>query len=100
MEDLKTNTLRMDLSIEKNSKDIIIIKDIIEIEEQDVFLINGLMPTDQPYNKSGKEIYAEKVIKMKRNFIEGNRLIILVIMEYVQLLLNNHLSLMDNNPPD
>ena len=70
LEDLKTNTLRMDLSIEKNSKDIII-KDIIEIEEQDVFLINGLMPTDQPYNKSGKEIYAEKVIKMKRNFIEG-----------------------------
>ena len=62
----------MDLSIEKNSKDIII-KDIIEIEEQDVFLINGLMPTDQPYNKSGKEIYAEKVIKMKRNFIEGKQ---------------------------
>ena len=55
----------MDLSIEKNSKDIII-KDIIEIEEQDVFLINGLMPTDQPNNKSGKDIYAEKVIKMKR----------------------------------
>lgn len=70
LEDLKTNTLRMDLSIEKNSKDIII-KDILEIEEQDVFLLNGLMPTDQPYNKSGKEIYAEKVIKMKRNFIEG-----------------------------
>lgn len=70
LEDLKTNTLRMDLSIKKNSKDIII-KDIIEIEEQDVFLLNGLMPTDKPYNKSGKEIYAEKVIKMKRNFIEG-----------------------------
>lgn len=65
LEDLKTNTLRMDLSIEKNSKDIII-KDIIEIEEQDVFLLNGLMPTDQPNNKSGKDIYAEKVIKMKR----------------------------------
>ena len=27
------------------------------------------MPTDQPYNKSEKEIYAEKVIKMKRKFI-------------------------------
>lgn len=78
----------MDLSIEKNSKDIII-KDIIEIEEQDVFLINGLMPTDQPYNKSGKETLSRE-----------NRLIILVIMEYVQLLLNNHFSLMDNNPPD
>ncbi|WP_315008239.1 hypothetical protein [uncultured Granulicatella sp.] len=88
LEDLKTNTLRMDLSIEKNSKDIII-KDIIEIEEQDVFLINGLMPTDQPYNKSGKETLSRE-----------NRLIILVIMEYVQLLLNNHFSLMDNNPPD
>lgn len=88
LEDLKTNTLRMDLLIEKNSKDIII-KDIIEIEEQDVFLINGLMPTDQPYNKSGKETLSRE-----------NRLIILVIMEYVQLLLNNHFSLMDNNPPD
>ena len=88
LEDLKTNTLRMDLSIEKNSNDIII-KDIIEIEEQDVFLINGLMPTDQPYNKSGKETLSRE-----------NRLIILVIMEYVQLLLNNHFSLMDNNPPD
>ena len=88
LEDLKTNTLRMDLSIEKNSKDIII-KDIIEIEEQDVFLINGLMPTDQPYNKSGKETLSRE-----------NRLIILVIMEYVRLLLNNHFSLMDNNPPD
>ena len=88
LEDLKTKTLRLDLSIEKNSKDIII-KDIIEIEEQDVFLINGLMPTDQPYNKSGKETLSRE-----------NRLIILVIMEYVQLLLNNHFSLMDNNPPD
>ena len=88
LEDLKTNTLRMDLLIEKNSKDIII-KDIIEIEEQDVFLINGLMPTDQPYKKSGKETLSRE-----------NRLIILVIMEYVQLLLNNHFSLMDNNPPD
>lgn len=88
LEDLKTNTLRMDLLIEKNSKDIII-KDIIEIEEQDVFLINGLMPTDQPYNKSGKETLSRE-----------NRLIILVIMEYVQLLLNNHFSLMDNNSPD
>ena len=65
LEDLKTNTLRMDLSIEKNSKDIII-KDIIEIEEQDVFLLNGLMPTDQPNNNSGKELYAENIIKMKR----------------------------------
>lgn len=70
LEDLKTNTLRKDLSILKSTKNIII-KDIVDIGEQDIFLLNGLMPTDQPYNKSGKEIFAEKVIKMKKNFIEG-----------------------------
>ena len=40
-------------------------KDVSKINEDDVFLINGVMPTDIPVNNSGKEMYIEKIIKEK-----------------------------------
>lgn len=49
---------------EKPIEDIIM-KDVSEINEDDVFLISGVMPTDIPVNNSGKEMYIEKIIKEK-----------------------------------
>ena len=49
---------------EKTIEDIIM-KDVSKINEDDVFLINGVMPTDIPVNNSGKEMYIEKIIKEK-----------------------------------
>lgn len=64
-EDLKHQTLRSELALIKKSNSIII-KDIVEIEEKDVFLIYGLTPFDKPLNNTGKELFAEKIIKEKQ----------------------------------
>ena len=64
-EDIKHQTLRSELALIKKSNSIII-KDIVEIEEKDVFLIYGLTPFDKPLNNTGKELFAEKIIKEKQ----------------------------------
>ena len=65
LKDIKDENLRTELSIIKESNSIII-KDVCEIDENDSFLINGLMPIDKPVNKTGKELFAEKIIKEKQ----------------------------------
>lgn len=65
VKDLKTQKIRTELSLIKKCNSIII-KDIKEIEEKDGFLINGLTPFDKPLNNTGKELYAEKLIKEKQ----------------------------------
>ena len=65
MKDLETQKLRTELSLIKK-RNSIIIKDIVEIEEKDAFLINGLTPFDKPLNNTGKELFAEKLIKEKQ----------------------------------
>lgn len=67
MEDIKSQKLRTELSLIKKSNSIII-KDVCEINENDTFLINGLMPIDKPVNDTSKELFAEKVIKEKLRF--------------------------------
>lgn len=70
MEDIKNQKLRTELSLIKKSNSIII-KDVCEINENDTFLINGLMPIDKPVNDTSKELFAEKVIKEKLRFNKG-----------------------------
>ncbi|MBB6698587.1 hypothetical protein [Clostridium algidicarnis] len=65
VKDIETQQLRTELSLIKKSNSIII-KDIVEIEEKDVFLINGLTPFYKPLNNTGKELFAEKLIKEKQ----------------------------------
>ncbi|MEA5009774.1 hypothetical protein [Clostridium tyrobutyricum] len=65
MEDLKSQKLRTELAFIKKSESIII-KDVSEIEEKDAFLISGLTPFDEPVNNTGKELFAEKMIKEKQ----------------------------------
>lgn len=62
MKDIKDQNFRTELSLIKKSSSIII-KDVCEIDENDTFLINGLMPTDKPMNDTGKELFAEKIIR-------------------------------------
>ena len=46
----------------------ILLKDVSEIKEDDFFLINGLMPSDEPVNSSNVETYVEKIINEKKRF--------------------------------
>ncbi len=67
IEDLECGRLRRELSLNKKCENIII-KDVSEIEEKDIFLINGLTPFDKPVNKTGKELFAEKIINEKQRY--------------------------------
>lgn len=61
LKDIKDKNFRTELSLIKKSNSII--KDVCEIDENDSFLINGLMLIDKPVNNTGKELLAEKIIK-------------------------------------
>lgn len=64
---LSPNNLREDLFIKMNVNQIEL-KDVSEIKEEDFFLTNGLMPSDEPVKSSDIETYAEKIIKEKKRF--------------------------------
>ncbi|WOO35806.1 hypothetical protein R2R35_18675 [Anaerocolumna sp. AGMB13020] len=64
MKDLETQDLKTKLSFIKKIESIII-KDISEIDQNDIFLINGLTPFDVPVNNTGKKLYAEWIIQEK-----------------------------------
>ncbi len=64
IKDLETQNLRTELSFIKKIESIII-KDISEIDENDIFLIYGLTPFDIPVNNTGKKLYAERIIQEK-----------------------------------
>ncbi len=64
-EDLKSQRLRYEYAFTKKSESIII-KDVSEINEKDVFLINGITPFDKPVNNTGKELFVEELVKEKQ----------------------------------
>ncbi len=70
LKDIKNQNLRTELSLIKKCSSIII-KDVREINENDTFLINGLMPMDEPFNGTSKELFSEKIIKKKLGFNKG-----------------------------
>lgn len=64
-EDLEASALRTELSLVKTI-DSIVLKDVSEIDEEDYFLQNGILPIDDPVNLTQKERFIESYIKEKK----------------------------------
>lgn len=69
VDDIATNNYRFDLGIILKAGSIII-KDVSEIDENDHFLHQGILPSDSPVNPDNKERFIEKLIKEKENYKE------------------------------
>lgn len=67
VDDFINQKFRFDLEIRKKVETIIL-KDVSEINENDYFLHQGILPSDSPVNPNNEDRYIEKIIKEKQKY--------------------------------